>query len=72
MSQTVEVTGEAPLVETTNANIASLVDERTVWDLPLNGRDLIQLTTLNLGVIALRNASVAVLKMKFLKVRRVR
>src|SRR5437870_3064497 len=38
VSQTVEVTGEAPLVELTNANLGGLVDDRTIRDMPLNSR----------------------------------
>jgi len=38
VSQTLEVTGEAPLVELTNANLGGLVDDRTIRDMPLNSR----------------------------------
>jgi hypothetical protein len=50
ISQSVEVTGEAPAVETTNASLAYLVDERKMTDLPLNGRSYVQLATLQPGV----------------------
>src|SRR3990172_9218861 len=50
VTQTVEVTGEAPLVQTTEATVSYLVDEKTMRDLPLNGRDLTQLILLNPGV----------------------
>jgi Carboxypeptidase regulatory-like domain/TonB dependent receptor len=45
------ITNDAPLVNTTSAGISSLVGERTIQDLPLNGRDLLQLATLQIGVI---------------------
>jgi outer membrane receptor protein involved in Fe transport len=50
VSQTVEVTGEAPLVQTTESTVSYLVNGQTVRDLPLNGRDLTQLILLNPGV----------------------
>lgn len=45
------VTGDAPLVNTTTSEISSLVNERTITELPLNGRDLFQLATLQIGVV---------------------
>ena len=51
-SETVEVTGEAPLIETGNATLGIIIDERKVVDLPLNGRNFTQLGTLIPGVVA--------------------
>jgi Carboxypeptidase regulatory-like domain/TonB dependent receptor len=51
ISETVEVTGEASLVETTKGGLGSLVESSTINDLPLNGRDLAQLITLQTGVV---------------------
>jgi hypothetical protein len=51
VSEKVTVTEEAPLVETSNANISYLVDEKKIADLPLNGRNYTQLATLQPGVI---------------------
>jgi hypothetical protein len=50
VGSTVVVTGEAPLVETTSSTGGGLVDEEQVTDLPLNGRDLINLTLLQAGI----------------------
>src|SRR5438093_849502 len=36
VTQTVEVTGEAPLIELSNANLGGLVDDRTIREMPLN------------------------------------
>jgi hypothetical protein len=47
ITQQVTVTEEAPLVDTTTAQIAGLVAERQVKDLPLNGRSFDNLITLN-------------------------
>jgi carboxypeptidase family protein/TonB-dependent receptor-like protein len=51
VAQTLEVTGEAPLVEATTASLSSLVDDRTIRALPLNGRSYDQLALLQPGVI---------------------
>src|SRR3989304_5919311 len=40
VAERVEVTGEAPLVETTTATVADLVDAKQVRDLPLNAGSL--------------------------------
>jgi hypothetical protein len=51
VSEAVTVTGDVTQVETTTATVSNLVDERKVEDLPLNGRDLTQLSFLQPGVI---------------------
>jgi len=48
--QQVQVTGEAPLVNTTSSSLGGLVDEDKMADLPLNGRNYIDLTLLQTGV----------------------
>ena len=50
-SQSVTVTGDAPLVGVTTENITGLVGERQIKDLPLNGRSYDELLTLNPGVV---------------------
>src|SRR6266436_1176181 len=49
VEQRVNVTAEAPLVNTTLSSTSGLVSEREVKDLPLNGRSFDQLLTLNTG-----------------------
>jgi outer membrane receptor protein involved in Fe transport len=44
------IVGEAPLVETTTAQMSSVVTATGLSELPLNGRDLFQLTELQTGV----------------------
>jgi hypothetical protein len=51
VSERVEVTAEAPLIETTNAVVSGLVTERQVEDLPLNSRSLIELAPLQAGIV---------------------
>ncbi|OFW43582.1 MAG: hypothetical protein A3J28_00495 [Acidobacteria bacterium RIFCSPLOWO2_12_FULL_60_22] len=47
ITQQVTVTGEAPLVNTSTAQVSGLVGERAVKDLPLNGRSFDNLIALN-------------------------
>jgi hypothetical protein len=49
-TQEVVVTGETPQVETTTSTIGGLVDEQRMAELPLNGRNYIDLTLLQVGV----------------------
>ena len=51
VAEQVTVTGEAPLLETTNATVADLVSEKTMRAIPLNGRSFTDLTALQPGVI---------------------
>src|SRR6516162_2570187 len=53
ISERVLVTGEAPLVEVTTSAMSALVDERTIRDLPLNGRSYDQLALFQPGVVTM-------------------
>src|SRR6185437_6030025 len=46
----VTITGAATLVNTSTATVASVVDDRRVQDLPLNGRNIVSLTEILPGV----------------------
>ncbi len=50
-AEKVTVESQAPLLNTENATIGSTVGEKTVKDLPLNGRNFTQLATLSPGVL---------------------
>ncbi len=52
LEETVTVTADSPLVETSNAMLGIVVDEKKVVELPLNGRNFTQLGTLLPGVVA--------------------
>ncbi|CAN5773263.1 hypothetical protein BH18ACI4_BH18ACI4_00370 [soil metagenome] len=52
VQEQVVITEDASLVNTTTSEISALVNERTITELPLNGRDLFQLATLQIGVIS--------------------
>src|SRR5580704_5371824 len=57
VTETVNVTSQAPLVNTGTSAVAGVVDEKRILDLPLNGRDFSQLPLLSPGVAATRNTS---------------
>src|SRR5262245_41460039 len=46
VQESVTVTGEAPLVETSHATLGITIDQQKVVELPLNGRNFAQLGTL--------------------------
>ena len=50
VTQEVEVSGEAPLVNTTSSALGSMVNEERMSDLPLNGRNYVDLTLIQPGV----------------------
>src|SRR5258707_4296257 len=52
MTQTVEVTTEAPTVELTSSTLSAVVNATTVRELPLNGRSWTDLGTLHPAAIA--------------------
>src|SRR5438309_3325225 len=49
-AETVEVTSEAPLVDTTSTQLGAVVNDRSVSQLPLNSRDTYQFLQLQPGV----------------------
>ncbi len=51
ISETVTVRAEAAVLDTEDSQISSLVDNRRVLDLPLNGRNVYVLATLQPGVV---------------------
>ena len=57
ISERVTVTGEAPLVETTSGSLGAIVDRQSVMELPLNGRDLTDLLTLQAGTALVTTGS---------------
>ena len=50
VTQTVNVSGEAPLVDTRSATSGTLIDDKRITQLPLNGRNVVNFTTLVPGV----------------------
>jgi hypothetical protein len=54
VTQEIQVTGAAPIVETTNATLSGQVEATQIVQLPLNGRDWASLATLEPGVASVR------------------
>ena len=50
----VTVSDEAPAVETSTSTLSAVVNERTIRELPLNGRDWTSLATLQPGIAAIQ------------------
>src|SRR5712691_2343864 len=51
VQQEVTVAAQATLVDTTSQTLSSLVDDRRVQDLPLNGRNVMSLTKILPGIL---------------------
>jgi hypothetical protein len=51
VNETVEVTGDAPLVDTRDVQLGATVDARRVQELPLNGRNVYDLMQLTPGTV---------------------
>jgi hypothetical protein len=52
VAETVTVTAEAPILESTNANVGQVIDNRRIQDLPLPGGNPMYLMQLTPGVIS--------------------
>jgi Carboxypeptidase regulatory-like domain/TonB-dependent Receptor Plug Domain/TonB dependent receptor-like, beta-barrel len=50
-SETVTVSGESPLIDLRTSALSAVVPEKTIEELPLNGRNFISLATLQPGVV---------------------
>ena len=55
ITETVEITAEAPLLETATSDLGEVVNSRTAESLPLNGRNVLQLIGLTPGINTTRN-----------------
>jgi len=50
-SESITVTGETPLVDVRTSSLPAVVDEKTIEELPLNGRNYMTLATLQPGIV---------------------
>src|SRR6516164_2712355 len=55
VSETVNVQAEAPLLQSQSAEVGQVIDPKQISDLPLNGRNLVQLASLAAGVSPRQN-----------------
>ena len=51
ITEVIDVTADAPLLETTEASQGQVIDNQKIVDMPLNGRDYIQLALLSAGAV---------------------
>ena len=58
-SETVEVTSQAALLETQQATVGQVVEGRSVTEMPLNGRNVLNLVAVAPGVVPLQNVQSA-------------
>jgi hypothetical protein len=56
-SETITVTGESPIVDTRSSGLSAVVPEKTIEELPLNGRNYLALATLQPGIISFTEKS---------------
>jgi len=59
VSQTVEVTGATPLLQTESAEVSNLVDAQTITTLPLAARNYVQLSLLSPGTTTVNPSSLS-------------
>src|SRR5262245_49625442 len=52
LEETVEISGDAPLLESETSSRGAVIDQKKIVDLPLNGRDYNQLALLSPGVLS--------------------
>src|SRR5215813_9244975 len=57
MTNTVEIIGGAPVLQSENASIGTVIENRSIVELPLNGRNYLQLTSLIPGATTYGPAS---------------
>jgi hypothetical protein len=55
VTQVMEVTATTPMVDTSSSTVSATVDQTTVVELPLNGRDWTSLAALEPGVVSIPN-----------------
>ena len=54
VTEVIEVTGEVPLLETETSNLSQVVENKTITQMPLNGRNYQELAVLTAGVLPSR------------------
>jgi hypothetical protein len=50
VTESITVTGDAPLLQTQSASVGQVINEKQIEDLPLNGRTVLSLASLSAGV----------------------
>ena len=60
VTEVIEVEAAAPLLQTTEASAGTVIENRQIVDLPLNGRDYLQLALISAGVAPSRGQGVSI------------
>lgn len=60
VTEVIEVAAEAPLLQTTEASAGQVIENRQIVDLPLNGRDYLQLAAISSGTTPSRGQGVSI------------
>jgi Carboxypeptidase regulatory-like domain len=60
VSDSVDVEASAPLLQTADATVGTVIGSRQIEDLPLNGRDYMQLATLSGGTVPSINSGIGI------------
>ena len=60
VTEVVEVEAAAPLLQTTEGSASIVIENRQIVDLPLNGRDYLQLAVISAGTVASRGQGISI------------
>ena len=60
VTEVIEVEASAPLLQTTEASAGTVIENRQIVDLPLNGRDYLQLAVISAGTVVSRGQGISI------------
>ena len=60
VTEVIEVEASAPLLQTTESSAGTVIENRQIVDLPLNGRDYLQLAVISAGTVVSRGQGISI------------
>ena len=60
VTEVIEVEAAAPLLQTTESSAGTVIENRQIVDLPLNGRDYLQLAVISAGTVVSRGQGISI------------
>ena len=60
VTEVIEVEATAPLLQTTESSAGTVIENRQIVDLPLNGRDYLQLAVISAGTVVSRGQGISI------------